>query len=98
MFYAVTYMRNLQFNTNEHIYETDRPTNIANRLVVACTQVEEWRGREKGSESGISRCKLLNTGWRSSKVLLCRTGNFIQYPVIKQNGNEYEKECIYVYA
>lgn len=91
MFYAVTYMRNLQFNTNEHIYETDRPTDIANRLVVACTQVEEWRG-------GISRCKLLYTGWRSSKVLLCRTGNFIQYPVIKQNGNEYEKECIYVYA
>ena len=52
-------MRNLQFNTNEHICETDRLTDIANRLAVAYTQVEEWRGREKDSESGVSRCKLL---------------------------------------
>lgn len=78
-------MRNLQFSTNAHIYETDRFTDIANRLVVAYTQVEEWTGREKDLESGIRRCKLLYTGWISSKVLLCRTGNFIQYPVIKQN-------------
>ena len=23
------------------------------------------------------------------------TGNYIQYPVIKCNGKEYEKECLY---
>ena len=78
-------MRNLQFSTNAHICETDRLTDIANRPVAAYTQVEERTGGEKDSESGISRCKLLYTGWVSNKVLLCRTGNFIQYPVIKQN-------------
>ena len=25
------------------------------------------------------------------------TGNYIQYPVIKQNGKEYEKEYIYIH-
>ena len=29
------------------------------------------------------------------QVLLSGTGNYIQYPVINYNGNEYEKECIY---
>ena len=24
------------------------------------------------------------------------TGNYIQYPVIKHNGKEYEKECVCV--
>ena len=32
-----------------------------------------------------------------NKVLLCSTGNYIQYPVINHNGKEYEKECIYMY-
>ena len=31
-----------------------------------------------------------------NKVLLFSTGNYIQYPVIKHNGKEYEKEYIYV--
>ena len=31
-----------------------------------------------------------------NKVLLCSTGNYIQYPVINHNGKEYEKEFIYV--
>ena len=25
------------------------------------------------------------------------TGNYIQYPVINYNGNEYKKECTYIY-
>ena len=45
----------------------------------------------------ISRCKLLYRGWINIKVLLCSTGNYIQYPVINHNGKEYEKECIYIY-
>ena len=33
---------------------------------------------------------------RINKVLLYSTGNYIQYPVIFQNGKEYEKEYIYI--
>ena len=47
-------------------------------------------------EFGVSRCKLFYIGWINNKVLLYSTGNYIQYPVIKHNGKEYEKECIYI--
>ena len=33
----------------------------------------EWEG-------GVSRCKSLCIGWINSKVLLCSTGNYGQYP------------------
>ena len=49
-------------------------------------------------EFGISRCKLVYIEWIKNKVLLYSTGNYIQYPVIHQNGKEYEKECIYMYS
>ena len=39
-------------------------------------------------EVGASRCKLLYTGWINNKILLCSTGNYIQYPVISHNGKE----------
>ena len=32
-----------------------------------------------------------------NKDLMHSTENYIQYPVIKHNGKEYKKECIYVY-
>ena len=38
----------------------------------------------------------VNIAWINSKVQLYSTGNYIQYPVINLNGNEYEKEHIYV--
>ena len=47
-------------------------------------------------EVGLSRCKLLYVGWINNKVLLYSTGNYIQYPVINRNGEEYGKECIYI--
>ena len=47
-------------------------------------------------EFGVSRCKLLDIEWINNKVLLYSTGNYIQYPVINQNGKEYEKECVCV--
>ena len=55
----------------------------------------KWREGygKKGLEFGISRCKLLYIGWINNKVLLCSTGNYIQYSVINHNGKEYEKEC-----
>ena len=58
----------------------------------------QWEGGELGKdwEFGISRCKLLYTGW-INKVPLYSTGNYTQYPVTKHNGNEYEKECLCIY-
>ena len=41
---------------------------------------------EGWTEFGINRCKLLHTEWISNKVLLCSTGNYIQYPAINHNG------------
>ena len=47
-------------------------------------------------EFGISRCRLLYKGW-INKALLCSTGNYIQYPVIKHNGKNMKKNvCICV--
>jgi len=43
----------------------------------------------------VSRCKLLHIEWINNMILLCSTGNYIQYPEINHNGKEYEK-CIYV--
>ena len=49
-------------------------------------------GRE-GPEFGVSRCKLVYIGWINNKVLLCGTGNYIQYPVINQNGKNMKKNA-----
>ena len=46
-------------------------------------------------EFGVSRCKLLYVEW-IKKVLLYSTGNYIQYPVINNNGKENENEYIYI--
>ena len=35
-------------------------------------------------------------GMDNKKVLLYSTGNYIQYPVINRNAEEYENKCIYV--
>ena len=47
-------------------------------------------------EFGISKRKLLDREWMN-KVLLCNTGNYIQYSGINHNGKEYGKECICVH-
>ena len=44
----------------------------------------EWGG------GGIGSLGLVGE-WINNKVLLCSTGNCIQYPVINHNGREYEK-------
>ena len=46
-------------------------------------------------EFGVSRCKLLYIGLISS-ILLYRVRNYTQYPVINQNGQEYENIYIYI--
>ena len=45
-------------------------------------------------EFGLGRCKLVYIEWINNKVLLYRTGNYIQYPMINHDGKEYEKEYI----
>ena len=40
-------------------------------------------------EFGTSGCKLLYIEWRNNKVLLYSTENYIQYPIINQNGEKH---------
>ena len=47
---------------------------------------------------GISRCKILYKEWINNEVLLCSTGNYIQYSVISHSGKENEKIHIYIYT
>ena len=83
-----------KYYTNQHIYETETDSQIS--------RTDLWlpRGMASGGgkdwEFGISRCKLLYTGWINKKVLLYSIGNYIQYPVINLNGKENEKEHIYI--
>ena len=49
-----------------------------------------------GWEFEASKCKLLHIEWISNKILLYRTGNYIQYPMINYNGKEYKKEHIHI--
>ena len=79
--YDTTYMWNLKYNTNEHIYK--RKTDTEEKTC----DCQGWGGMEW--EFGISRCKLLYIGWINNKALLYSTGNSIQYPVINHNGKEY---------
>jgi len=48
-----------------------------------------------GEISIASDMQMTYTGWISNSVLLCNTGNYIQYLVINHKGKEYKKECMY---
>ena len=50
-------------------------------------------GEGKSGSLGLAAANCIYTEWINNKVLLYSTGNDIQYPVINQNGKEYEKEC-----
>ena len=71
------------------------PSVHENRLVVA---KGEGLGGGVGWEFGVSRCKLLYTGWINNKVLLYSTGNYVQYPMINHNGKEYLKNSTLLYS
>ena len=51
-------------------------------------------GREMEWEIWVSSYKILHIEWINNKVLLYSIGNYIQYPVINPDGEEYEKEYI----
>ena len=52
--YAILYIWNLKYDTNQHIYEREIDSQTENRLVVARREVV---GLGKNWELGISRCK-----------------------------------------
>ena len=81
-------MWNLKCDTNELIYKTE--TDSQTQITVMWLPRGMAVGGGMDWEFGISRCKLLYREW-INKVLLCNTGNYIQYPVINHNGKEYEK-------
>ena len=60
--------------------------DLENRLVVAKKE-GVWGGMEW--EDGVSRCKLSCLEWINNKVLLYSTENYIQYPRINHNEEEY---------
>ena len=86
---VISYKSNLNHDTNEPIYRTNRITDKKNRLVV-----DKWVGIHW--EFGVSKSKLLYREQINKKVLLYSTGNYIQYPVINHNGKRYKKEYTYV--
>ena len=72
---------NLKYSTNEPICKTE--TDSENRLVVA---KGEAGGRGMDWKLGVGKCKLLHLEWKSNKVLMYSTGNYIEYSVINHNG------------
>ena len=85
-------MWTLKQDTNELSYQTD-----SGEQTCGCQRVGGAGGGGKDWEFEISSHKLVYTEWITDKVLLCSTGNYIQYLVIKCNGEECDKECIYTY-
>ena len=77
----VTYMWTIQYDANEPIYKTE--TDSCGEHTCGCQ-----RGREMGPELRISKCKLLCIQWIKSNVLLHRTRNYIQHPIMNYNGKE----------
>ena len=80
--YDITYMRNLKYSTNEHIYQTETLTDVEIRL-----WLPRWGrgGRVIDWEFEVGRCKLLHLE-RTNKALLYSTGNYIRSPGIYYNG------------
>ena len=66
--YDITPMWNLKYDTNELIYETE--THSQTQRADLWGPKGRWDGRGKQWEFGVCRCKLVNTEWISSKVLL----------------------------
>ena len=76
-----------------YLWNKTRFTDTENRLVVAKVEEGTIGGMER--EFRISQCKPTYR-MDKQKILLCSTGNYIQYPVPNYNGKEYEKEYVYV--
>ena len=55
------------------------------------------KGEVRGRGMDCSRCKLLHLDWISNGVLMCSTGNYIQFPGINHNGKElfFKKQGVF---
>jgi len=73
-------MRNLKYDTNEVIYETDSQTKTTDLWLPG-----RWAGGRVDWEFGSSSSKVLYIEWINNKVLLCYIGNNIQYLAIEHN-------------
>ena len=88
-------MWNLKSDTNEHTHETETDSQTLRHREQACDYQEgAW---DQQMQIYIYIYIYIYIGWKNNKVLLCSTGNYIQYPMINQNGKEYEKEYICIY-
>ena len=61
----ITYMWNLKYGSSEPISETDMESHRIDSWLL-----EGGNGARMGWEFGVSRYKLLHTGWISNQVLL----------------------------
>lgn len=86
---SYAYMWNLKYSTNV-LQNRNELIDIEKRLVVA-----KWEGQwqRAGMGHGNSRCDLVFVGWINN-VLLHSTEDYIQYPMIKHDGKEQQKQCI----
>jgi len=88
----ITYMWNLRkWYKRTYLQNRNRFRDIENRFVVA---KREEGGGGKDWEFGISRCKILYTGWMSNKILLYITGNCIQYTDKKMEKIMKKNACM----
>ena len=74
--YDITYMWNIKYDTSELIYETDRNTDIENRLWLPRGR-RARKGRSGSFELACANYAYIE--WIKSKSLLYSTGNYIQY-------------------
>ena len=85
--HSTTHVWNLKYDTNGLIHETESDLHTERIHLWFPRERRAWGGMDW--EFGISTCKLLGINY---KVLLYSTGNYIQSPIMKHNGKEYEKE------
>ena len=78
--YDITYIWNLKYDANEHIYETETD----NRLVT----------KGEGGEGGNNPKYRIDK--RQSHILCSTGNYYIQYPVISHNGKESENKYMCV--
>ena len=72
-------MWNLKYDPTELLYKTETLSQIKKSDL--CLPSGRRIGDEKDWEFGVSRCKLLFTGWPDNKIQPYSIGNYTQYSV-----------------
>ena len=76
------YVESVIQGTRSYLWNRKKRTDMETSLAVASG---EGVGAGVEWKVGVSRCKLLETGWINNKILLQSTGNYIQYPMTNHN-------------